>query len=118
MAAALTRRSSARGIMPGAREEVMTRHQRRAIIAVPLALWFAALAWALIDRRPEVEDVQRWIRYLGLVILIPGGIWVRWSEHKQRVWNKRFHRGHCLGCGYDLRSTPDRCPECGRSVHP
>ena len=49
---------------------------------------------------------------LWLPSLIFGGL-LFWSLLPALVRRKRKKLGLCLECGYDLRASEDRCPECG-----
>jgi predicted Zn-ribbon and HTH transcriptional regulator len=60
-------------------------------------------------RRPA--PFRQTVRYwpLAAVATVLPAIWVG-KFHRRRL---RVALGQCAACGYDLRATPERCPECG-----
>jgi hypothetical protein len=58
-------------------------------------------------------DLPYWMPCAALAVL-PAAVGLpRW---RKRVRGARS--GACATCGYDLRATPDRCPECGSTGPP
>jgi len=49
------------------------------------------------------------VALLAMISAVMPAVWVGRKISTAR----RVRMGHCLACGYDLRATPDRCPECG-----
>jgi hypothetical protein len=49
--------------------------------------------------------------WIILCLLLPGARAAALLRSRSRA-----RSGCCLSCGYDLRASPERCPECGRAV--
>jgi hypothetical protein len=48
------------------------------------------------------------------LMLLGTGLWLVFDRHRlDREYRRRRAGWFCIRCGYDLRATPDRCPECG-----
>lgn len=67
-----------------------TLHARYATVAVTFPYWFSTLTFAILPA---------W--------------WLARCFRRRRL--ERI-QGRCATCGYDLRATPDRCPECGSAT--
>jgi hypothetical protein len=74
-------------------------------------------AYIDIGRRPDGSYVYRSFTLPLWLLALSAGSWPLASMaiwiHRRRVRRRRRLAVCCLRCGYDLRWTPERCPECG-----
>lgn len=59
-----------------------------------------------------IVQIPYWF-IIGIIGVSPA----MWFTRRQKA-KGRVHAGACIECGYDLRCSPDRCPECGKPVLP
>jgi len=71
--------------------------------------------WSGTDTTLVTHDVLLPIWPVFLLTAIMPALWTV-SRLSRRRRARRLAAGGCLGCGYDLRASTDRCPECGTPV--
>jgi hypothetical protein len=69
---------------------------------------------------PKADRLYYWfILPCWMAAIVFGALPLRWALGlRRRRAARRAKAGLCTACGYDLRATPGRCPECGAAMAP
>jgi hypothetical protein len=84
-----------------------------ATITYPLLGSLSPYSGVLPGLRPAIYRTRILLLPDAFIILILA-TWPALRFIRQRRRAQLIAAGHCLTCGYDLRATPNQCPECGR----
>jgi len=91
--------------------------RRRRVLGLSRGVWmfvtgvFGLIAMGLFVAYSDNETVRPGIA-MAVPFAVIAGLSLLNVIRTSPSWN-RFKPGYCQVCGYDLRATPDRCPECG-----
>jgi hypothetical protein len=87
-------------------------------VAVISVLLVALAAGGLGFCLPWPRGAGAWTVALVLFLVAgPGALWLnRRLGRRLPTPQRRFLAGQCVRCGYDVRASPERCPECGRPI--
>ena len=72
---------------------------------------FRNLQTAWLPRRTPSAIVPLWIAMLPFAVMVACERWTRYLTVERNL--RRCKLGLCVKCGYDLRASYERCPECG-----
>lgn len=74
------------------------------------------------EQKPESQPCIGWLHlvmpYWTILVLgsiLPFACSAK-AVRRRLILRKRRRRGLCLHCGYDLRASEERCPECGTAI--
>ena len=81
------------------------------------------MGWVSVGKTTYVRGTQASVSHsVAMSLVIPFLLTIPTALMAARTWQRgslaavRRRAGLCPKCGYDLRATPDRCPECGLKV--
>ena len=81
--------------------------------ALPTTLPTEAMRIARTQNAVRILTVPHWA-VMGLLLIGPGT--QLWMHHRRRREVFRRTHGRCVQCGYDLRASIERCPECSTPI--
>ena len=85
--------------------------------------WHFGIGWWDQHTRFPERQIDAWVLavpcwYLVVALSAIPAYWMAARLLQVRRRLRRAKSGSCIGCGYDLRASPDRCPECGAVREP